>query len=105
MEQEDLAGLLMLLVILVFIVFKCSKPPSQADQLKDSVKTIFDLLDENNEGSVDTAEFFDSIHSERIMKSVFAGDSAKAAVKEHKSDKITWPEFLAWVNTRNSKNK
>ena len=103
MEQEDLAGLLMLIVILVVIVIRCAKPSSQADRLSP-LKSVFELLDSNGEGSVDSAEFFDAIHTEAEMKSVFAGDSVKAALKEV-DKQITWPDFIAWVNKRSAKNK
>ena len=103
MEQEDLAGLIILIIVLIFIVVRCASPSSQADRLSP-LRTIFDLMDANREGSVDAAEFFDAIHNEDEMKSVFAGDSVKAALKDLNSPQVTWPEFISWVNKR-SKNK
>ena len=104
-----MVGVLLLIGIVYLIFSKCTSKTTTKDRIAP-LRTFFETLDESGEGAVDKEEFWEAIENEKEMRPVFAG--AKELCKRdyrgqstEKKGKISWPEFVAWVDKRLASEK
>lgn len=109
-EAPDVVGVLIVIGIVYFILSKCFRTPTTAERIA-GLRTFFSVLDINDEGVVDKDEFAEAIEGEKELKVACAGATKAQFLADlrrldtGKKNKITWYEFVAFVDTRLSNAK
>ena len=104
-EAPDVIGLLIAIGVALFIISKCMRTSTTAERIA-GLRTFHSMLDINDDGAVDKEEFLESIDGEKEMKVALAGATKVQFVADlhrletKKKGKITWYEFLAFVEKR-----
>jgi hypothetical protein len=107
-EAPDVVGLIFAILFVLWILSKCFRKSTTAEAIAP-LRTFLSMMDTDDSGVVDKEEFWEEIAAEKEMKIVYAGDtkemakSAYRSLETEKKNKISWYEFLAFVEKRVSK--